>query len=139
MIFAQNFIEKRYFHELEGGSSSGVNYTGMYENKLFFINTSTNELVLADRENNPIFIVAMSNGIEDNFKGNGNGVFSEFIIDSENNYSEIQDYDIGGGQDICKDNNENIYFVNFDGKLFAYDEGGNHTELFDCGAGYLFI
>ncbi|MEA3451714.1 MAG: hypothetical protein U9Q83_07400 [Bacteroidota bacterium] len=39
---------------------------------------------------------------------------------------------------MCKDNEGNIYFVDSDGKLFAYDEGGSHTELYDCGESYLF-
>ncbi len=139
-IFAQTFIENRYFHNLEGGSSPDANYTGMYENKLIFINTRINQLCLVNGENPPINLIDFNDNIEDNFKRNGvGGDATEFMIDADNNYIELDDYQTGSYRDIAKDNSGNVYFVDNDGKLFAYDEEGLHTELFDCGEAYMFI
>ena len=126
-IFAQTFVENRYFYENNSSDKS----TGFYENKLLFIHDAN--LYLIDGENTPYILSDASFfGIEDNFKRNSAaGWAKEFSIDDENNIIDGTEYDnIGQHKDIAKDQNDNIYFVDSDGKLFAYDESGNHTELY---------
>ncbi len=124
-VFAQTFVENRYFNE-----NSGEKTTGVYEDKLVYVHENGN-LYLVDGSNIPIFLTTTTT-IEDNFIFNGTAqIANEFEIDNQNNFNIINTLDFSTDiKDIAKDNNENYYFVDSDGKLFAYDEGGNHTELY---------
>ncbi|MEA3451713.1 MAG: hypothetical protein U9Q83_07395 [Bacteroidota bacterium] len=80
-IFAQTFVENRYFHP----NNSTVKNTGMYENKLLFVHYGN--LYLIDGENSPIYLTSVPGDIEDSFMWSGqSGIITEFMIDNENNF-----------------------------------------------------
>ena len=131
-ILAQTYVENRYFHELVTTTKN----TGMFENILIFSNA--NHYYKVDGENQPILLTgASANQIEDNFIPNGDDIV-EFEI-NENEIITINTISSTTALDITKDSDGNYYFIDSDGKLFAYDEGGSHIELFDCEENYLFI
>ncbi len=133
-IFAQTFVENRYFHENNGTLKN----TGVYNDKLLF--THEGNMYIVNGVNEPTILTSVSSNMEDNFiRNGGNDGANEFELDNENNVNIINSLDLTTSyRDVAKDNEENYYFVDTDGKLFAYDEDGSHTELYDCGEGYLF-
>ena len=136
LLFSQVYVEKKYFHDLGGANPYISNPTGSYHNKLMFIHTLTNEFHMVDGINEPIILENdCSFALEDNFKTDSSaGWAREFIIDEYNNIIDIGvQLNIGSFKDITKDSEGNYFFINSDGKIFAYDQEGSHLELFDIG------
>ena len=123
-------MENRCFHP----NNSTLKNRGVYENNLIFL--SGTNYYKVNGENEPILLTGASgHTIEDNYIP-VNSHFAEFEL-IDNSISVVNEL-IVDGVDIAKDNEGSYYYSNSEGKVFAYDESGNHTELYDCEEGYLF-